>query len=107
MYPLPMRIIKTTSLQRFWERHPDAMKPLKEWIRIVEDAAWESIQQVRLQYPHADAVQTQNGNVVTVLNVKGGRYRLIVAIHYNTQTVYIREFLTHAEYDKNDWKARH
>ncbi len=29
---------------------------------------------------------------------------LTVAIHYNRKKVYIREVLTHAEYDKNKWK---
>lgn len=101
-----MRIIKTMALRQFWMKHPDAQKPLKEWMRIVDDAGWESIQQVRLQYPHADAVVTETGNIVTVFNIKGGRYRLIVAIHYNTQLVFIRELLTHAEYDKDDWKLR-
>ncbi|MCZ8102014.1 MAG: type II toxin-antitoxin system HigB family toxin [Microcystis sp.] len=30
--------------------------------------------------------------------------RLIAAIHYNRQKVYIREVLTHPEYNKNKWK---
>ena len=34
----------------------------------------------------------------------GNKARLIVAVHYNTQRVYIRYILTHAEYDRNKWK---
>ncbi|WP_223212348.1 type II toxin-antitoxin system HigB family toxin [Microcystis aeruginosa] len=30
--------------------------------------------------------------------------RLIAAIHYNRQKIYIREVLTHSEYDTNKWK---
>jgi len=37
-----------------------------------------------------------------VLNVAGNRYRLIAAIHFNTQTLYVRGVMTHAEYD--DWR---
>jgi mRNA interferase HigB len=44
---------------------------------------------------------------VTVFNVAGNKYRLIVAIHYRIQTVFIRDFLTHAEYSKQAWKGRH
>ena len=31
--------------------------------------------------------------------------RLIAAIHYNRQKVYIRAILTHEEYDKGKWKG--
>ena len=34
-------------------------------------------------------------------------YRLIVAIRYNTQRVYVRDFMTHEEYNKQLWKRRH
>jgi len=33
--------------------------------------------------------------------------RLIVAIHYNTGRVYIRDFMTHAQYNSQAWKNRH
>ena len=39
-----------------------------------------------------------------VFNIKGNRYRLIVAIHYDRQLVYVLRFLTHAEYSKDMWK---
>ncbi len=38
------------------------------------------------------------------LNIGGNKARLITAVHYNTQRVYIRYVLTHAEYDGNKWK---
>ncbi|NNM51860.1 MAG: hypothetical protein HKM02_06510 [Pseudomonadales bacterium] len=31
---------------------------------------------------------------------------LIAAIHYNRHKVYIRAVLTHAEYNRGDWKRR-
>ncbi|NJK58885.1 MAG: type II toxin-antitoxin system HigB family toxin [Pleurocapsa sp. SU_5_0] len=30
---------------------------------------------------------------------------LIAAIHFNRHKVYIRHILTHAEYDKDNWKV--
>jgi mRNA interferase HigB len=39
-----------------------------------------------------------------VINIKGNRYRLIVSIDYEEQVVYYKYFLTHAEYDKEQWK---
>ena len=43
---------------------------------------------------------------LTVFNIGGNKYRLIAAIHYNRQKVYIRSLLTHADYDRNTWKRR-
>jgi len=34
----------------------------------------------------------------------GNKYRLIVSLNYQKQIVYIKYILTHAEYDKGNWK---
>jgi len=41
---------------------------------------------------------------VTVFHVCGNKYRLITAIHYNRQRVYVLRLLTHADYSKDFWK---
>jgi mRNA interferase HigB len=69
------------------------------WYRVVNSASWRHLDDVRQIYPSADAV----GNF-TVFNLKGNTYRLIVDIDYETQTIYYKYFLTHAEYDKDKWK---
>jgi mRNA interferase HigB len=50
---------------------------------------------------------TRKGNAVCVFNLGHGKnaYRLIEAIHFNTQIVFVLRLLTHAEYDRNEWKA--
>jgi mRNA-degrading endonuclease HigB of HigAB toxin-antitoxin module len=50
-------------------------------------------------YRDAEAV----GNF-TVFNIKGNKYRLIISIDYEEQVIYYKYFLTHAEYDKEQWK---
>jgi antitoxin component HigA of HigAB toxin-antitoxin module len=45
-----------------------------------------------------------NRRKIVVFNIGGGAFRLIAAIHYNRGIVYIRKFLTHAEYSKEEWK---
>jgi len=40
----------------------------------------------------------------TVFKIKGNQYRLIVKINYRSQTIFIKDVLTHADYDKEEWK---
>ena len=40
----------------------------------------------------------------TVFNLKGNKYRLILDIDYSEQVAYFKYFLTHAQYDKEQWK---
>jgi mRNA interferase HigB len=43
---------------------------------------------------------------LTVFDIGGNKFRLITSIHYNRPKVYIRAVLTHAEYDRGNWKKR-
>jgi mRNA interferase HigB len=79
--------------------HADLAAPLDVWYRIAKAAAWESLEAVRQQFPSADAVGKH-----TVFNIKGGNYRLITEINYRTKKLFIRDAITHAEYDKGGWK---
>jgi mRNA interferase HigB len=99
-----MRIITRKRLREFALRHADAVEPLEMWHRLVREARWGNLQEVRRVYPHADAVTVASKNTVTVFNICGNKYRLIVAIHYNRQRVYVLRLLRHAEYSKGFWK---
>ncbi|MEL7533897.1 MAG: type II toxin-antitoxin system HigB family toxin [Bacteroidota bacterium] len=93
-----MRIISTKVIKDFYFDHPNAEPTLTEWIREVRQAIWETPNQLRQLYPTASILP---GNRA-VFRLGGGKYRLIVVIHYNRQIVYIRFIGTHAEYDRID-----
>jgi len=101
-----MRIISRKRLRDFAQRYPDAAEPLQKWQRLFREAEWENLQDVRRVYRHADTVTVASGNTVTVFNIGGNKYRLIVAIHYNRQRVYVLRLLRHAKYSKDFWKDR-
>jgi mRNA interferase HigB len=86
-------------------------KPLRtwltEWAAAVGHTDWDSIDDVRKTYPSADGVALTSGAVLTVFNVKGNHRRLLTWIDYQAQVVEALEVITHAEYDKNRWKARY
>lgn len=94
-----MHLISIRNLRADADIYPDVAEQIEVWYRVVRDASWQSLQNVREIYPSADAV----GNF-TVFNIKGNAYRLIVDIDYKAQTIYYKYFLSHAEYDKERWK---
>lgn len=91
-------------MKRWAKQHRDAAESLAAWMKNAEEASWKSLSEARRVYPHADPVEVASGRTVVVFNIRGNRYRLITAIHFNRQVVYTLEFLTHAQYSKNRWK---
>jgi mRNA interferase HigB len=96
-------IINATELERAGRKHPQTRAWLRNWAKVVADKQWQSIQDVRSDFPSADGVKLGTGTVVTIFNVKGNKYRLLTSIDYAQQWVTIRSLLTHAEYDKQKW----
>src|SRR5262245_28561259 len=98
------RVISVKRLREFWRRHPDAEQPLRLWYRTALKASWRRMEDVRAAYPHADAVVVASGRTVTVFNVGGNKYRLVVDILYQVEVIYVCVVMTHAEYSKDRWK---
>ena len=99
-----MRVISLKVLRVFWEQHPDAQRPLRAWYSAALAAEWTSLADVRATFPHADGVKTEAGEVLTVFNIGGNKYRLVVRIRYDFRLVNVRAVMTHAEYGRGDWK---
>lgn len=94
-----MHIITRGRLLEFSAIHPTAEAGLEHWYRVMKRTDFGSLAELRQVFPHADQVGR-----LTVFNISGNRYRLIVAIHYNRRRVYVRHVLTHAAYDRGEWK---
>jgi mRNA interferase HigB len=97
--------VKEKFLSDAAEQYPKAAKYLAAWTKTVRTATWRNLADVRHYYGSADVVHVHSGKSVIVFNVCGNTYRLIVAMHFNSQMAYALRFLTHAEYDRDDWKA--
>ena len=94
-----MHIITRKRLLEFAKKHPDCASALESWYRIVKRTDFNSFAELRQAFPRADQV-----GKLTVFNIGGNKARLIAAIHYNTNRVYIRHILTHKEYDRGTWR---
>lgn len=103
-----MRIINEPEVARFIRKHVDSRSWLENWLIVARDASWQSIQDVNRAYAAADGgVRVASGARVTVFDVSGNKYRLIVDVNYAIQTITVLEVMTHGEYSKNLWKRRY
>jgi len=99
-----MRVISIRLLRAFWSGHSDAQPPLRQWYKLALHARWRNLQELRADLPTADGVTNSRGETLTVFNIGGNKYRLIARVRYDYQLINIRAVLTHAQYDKGQWK---
>ena len=98
-----MRIISRARLNEACTNQPTINASLTHWYNIAKRACWKNLAQTRSCFPHADQVRADRNKVATVFNLSNG-FRLITAIHYDKQRIYIRHILSHTEYDRGKWK---
>jgi mRNA interferase HigB len=96
-----MHVISRQPLRAFSKLHPPAKSPLDAWFSEVGRAGWKSFADVKATYRSADVVA---GNRV-IFNIGGNKYRLVVKIAWQCQTVFVLFVGTHAEYDRIDVKT--
>jgi mRNA interferase HigB len=98
-----MRVVSKARLKSFWEApgHGGSEGPLRAWYTHVNhrSVAWQSWGEVRGDFATASLVGT-----CVVFNVGGNKYRLVTRILYPSQKVFVLKVMTHAEYDKDQWK---
>ena len=95
-----MRIIKETTLKKRYEKHPNAEPGLRAWKKLVKAQEWNSFADVKA----TSLFKPDQVKNFVVFNIGGNQYRLITYIDYKKQMIFIRYFLTHAEYDEEKWK---
>lgn len=95
-----MRVIKRKPLVDFGKKYPATKAGLDHWYRTIKLSHYKSFNALRKTFKSADPA-----GKFTVFNIGGNKARLIAAIHYNTQMVYVRHILTHIEYDEGKWKG--
>lgn len=102
-----MNVVTRRHLTEAQGKYQDASKEIDAWYKVAKTARWHNFVEVRQTFKDADAV-----DAYVVFNIRGNRYRLITAIHYEREKdgqrkeghVYIRSFLTHQEYDtRSNW----
>ena len=95
-----MHVITRKRLNEFAHKHPDTKSSLARWYAVMRKGRFLNFPQLREIFPHADQV-----GKFTVFNIAGNKVRLIAAVHYNINKIYIRHVLTHQAYDAGRWKS--
>lgn len=90
-----MRIIVIRPLRKFWKEYHDAEVPLRAWYTEAKVAKWRKPNDIKEKYRSVSII----ANNRAVFNISGNKYRLVVAIKYDFQIVYIRFIGTHKQYD--------
>lgn len=94
-----MRVITNRRLLEFSATHHDASGPLQAWRKAMENTEFNGFAELRVVFGSVDKV----GNL-HVFNIAGNKYRLIAYLRFDRQLCYIKQVLTHTEYDKGAWK---
>ncbi|MEP6570824.1 MAG: type II toxin-antitoxin system HigB family toxin [Acidobacteriota bacterium] len=94
-----MHIISRKRLNEFAEQHQEAKSSLAHWYHLAKAGDFSNFVDLRGTLSSADQVGR-----LTVFNIGGNKIRLIAAIHYNRNKIYVRAVLTHNEYDEQRLK---
>lgn len=99
IYSSSVHVITRRRLKAFAAKNKAAEAPLSVWYAIMSKTDFASFSNLKRVFPSVDKV-----GKFTVFDIGGNKFRLVAAIHYNRKKVYIRHVLTHAEYDRGNWK---
>lgn len=89
-----MRVISNKALKDFAAIHTQADIPLQAWRQIVESKDFDNFAALRQVFNSIDRVAD-----FYIFNVGGNKYRIIAAIHFDKQRLFVRHVFTHPEYD--------
>ncbi|MBU1358580.1 MAG: type II toxin-antitoxin system HigB family toxin [Gammaproteobacteria bacterium] len=95
-----MRVVAVSNLVDYVQQaaHGDAEGPIRAWLDVVKLAKWTAPSDVKAQFGNASII----ANNRIVFNIAGNKYRLIVAVAYRTQWMFVKFIGTHAAYDRVD-----
>lgn len=94
-----MKLISSKALRDFAAERADAEAPLQAFRQPIEKGSYANFAALRAAFRGGDKVGER-----FVFNIGGNKYRLIAAIAFAPQLLWVKAVLTHADYDKGDWK---
>jgi mRNA interferase HigB len=97
-----MRLISWKRLRVFAEEHPHALGPLKVWRKLIQTRSFATPADVKEVF--GSTVDFLRNDIV-VFDIGGNKFRLAVNIRYRLGRVFVRDILTHDQYDRRTKKG--
>jgi mRNA interferase HigB len=98
-----VHVISQKALRDFANKHADASMPLRAWLKLVRHGRFQNPAELKQTFGSVDMVPAK-GRDFYIFDIGGNKYRLVAAIHFNTQRLFVRCILTHADYDVGRWR---
>jgi mRNA interferase HigB len=99
----PVHVISQKALWEFATRHSDAAAPLRAWLKLVRSGCFQNLEDLKRVFASVEMVPVKGRNFY-IFNIGGNKYRMVAVVHFNTQRLFVRHILTHAEYNMEQWK---
>lgn len=93
-----MHIISQKRIREAQQNYPESSSALKGWFRIMKKNNFNNFAELKKCFNSVDKVDN-----LYVFNIAGNKLRLIANIHFDRKKIYIRNILSHEQYDKNKW----
>ena len=90
-----MRVISNNALSDFAAIHPKSKIPLQVWRKLIESNDTASFAQLKALMNSMDKVGDFH-----VFDIGGNKVRVLAAINFNRQMLFVRHVFTHAQYDQ-------
>ena len=91
-----MRVIAKKAINAYRICYPDADGALKAWVSLIENKSFKHFPELKEIFQTADLIKNDR----IVFNIRGNHYRLIAAVDFKFDVVYIKWFGKHKDYDK-------
>jgi mRNA interferase HigB len=90
-----MKLVGRPIVEAFYRKHADAKGHALALLAELEEAEWQTFQDVREQFPSVSRIGSHY-----VFNLRSNRYRVDVKFAFRTQTALVIRAGTHAEYER-------
>ncbi|MFM0053319.1 type II toxin-antitoxin system HigB family toxin [Caballeronia grimmiae] len=91
-----MRVISRKVLEEFVDKHSVAKSSLFSWYRLASKCQADDLAGLKKTFGSVDYVPPQ----YFVFDVGGNNFRVVAAIHFNRQMLFVRHVFTHNQYDQ-------
>jgi mRNA interferase HigB len=94
-----MHIISQKRIKKSVEEYPNVADALLAWLKLMKNNNPANFSEMKRMVNSIDKVNNYH-----IFDIGGNKLRLIAVVDYKYRKLFIREILTHSEYEKRRFK---